>query len=370
MISVDEYGPEEVIELYDKDFNVRSFVVIDNTALGPGKGGIRLIGNVTVEEVARLARAMTFKNALAEIPYGGAKAGIAADPGPNKPYIIRNFARMLKGVIPTRYIPGPDMNTNEYDMAIIADELGPDAVSSKPLAMGGIPHELGVTGYGVVVATEIAAEYKKIKLKGATVAIEGFGNVGTSTMQFLAEKGAKVVAVSDSKGMVYNKDGLDLEELLKVKSEKGSVRYAKGKAMDNSLLFEQDVDILIPAARGDSINEANYKKVKAQIIVEGANIPMSESIEKEFFKKGVIVVPDIIANAGGVISSWAELVHKSEKEVFGIIENKIGKNTRLILEKSKKENKPPREVAVEIARERIKSMEKVRGIKLPNQNKG
>jgi len=361
MLSYDEFGPERVIQLYDKVYKVNSYVVIDNTAIGPGKGGIRLVKDVTLEEVAKLARAMTYKNALAEIPYGGAKAGIATDPGPQKPFIIRNFARMLKGIIPTYYIPGPDMNTNEADMAIIADELGPMSVTSKPLEFGGLPHELGSTGYGVATATEIACEHLGLQLSDVTVAIEGFGNVGQFTMKFLQEKGAKIVAVSDSKGLIFNKKGIDFEKLLKVKEEKRSViNYPDGEKMENWKLFGLEVDVLIPGARPDAINEKNYKDVKASILVEAANIPVKEEIEEKLHEKGVLIIPDIIANAGGVISSAEELLNKDIDETFEIIHKKISKNTKLILQRSKEENISTRKVAKKIAEERIRKAEMFR----------
>ncbi|MGB9703296.1 MAG: Glu/Leu/Phe/Val family dehydrogenase [Candidatus Micrarchaeales archaeon] len=358
MVFYDEFGPEKIIQLYDKVFKVKSYVVIDNTALGPGKGGIRYVKDVTLEEIAKLARAMTYKNALAEIPYGGAKAGIAAEVTPEKPFIIRNFARMLRGIIPTYYIPGPDMYTNEADMAIIADELGPETVTSKPLEFGGLPHELGSTGYGVATATEIACEHLGLNLSDTTIAIEGFGNVGQFTMKFLEEKGAKIVGVSDSKGMIFNKEGLDFEKLKKAKEEKGSVIYYEdGEKMENSKLFGLEVDVLIPGARPNAINESNFKDIKASIIVEAANIPIEEEIEERLYEKGVLIVPDIIANAGGVISSYGELRHKDLEETFKIIQNKISKNTKLILERSKKENLSTRKIAKKIAEERIRKAE-------------
>jgi len=361
MISYDEFGPEKVIQLYDKVFKVKSYVVIDNTALGPGKGGIRLVKDVTLEEVAKLARAMTYKNALAEIPYGGAKAGIAVDPNPEKPFIIRNFARMLRGIIPSYYIPGPDMNTNEADMAIIADELGPTSVTSKPLEFGGLPHELGSTGYGVAIATEIACEHLGLRVSDVSVAIEGFGNVGQFTMKFLQEKGAKIVAVSDSKGLIFNKNGIDFEKLKKVKEEKGSVIYYEdGERIDNYKLFGLEVDVLIPGARPDAINEENYEDVKASILVEAANIPVKEEVEEKLYEKGVLIVPDIIANAGGVISSAEELVYKDVEETFEIIRKKISRNTKLILQRSKEENVSTRKIAKKIAEERIRKAEMFR----------
>ena len=215
---MDEWGPEKVVVVWDPKTKTKGVVVIDNTARGPGKGGIRLQPDVTTDEVIRLARAMTWKNALADIPFGGAKAGIKGDPKGDKIAMMKAFARGLKALVPSEYIAGPDMNTGEAEMAAFANELGiMNASTGKPLELGGLPHELGSTGFGVVESTEVAAKHAKLSLKGATVAIEGYGNVGTFAHRFLEEKGAIVVAVSDSHGAIYNAKGLDYGKLLNTK---------------------------------------------------------------------------------------------------------------------------------------------------------
>ena len=258
----DEFGFERVIEVYDQKTQMQGVCVIHNTARGPGKGGIRMVPDVTVEEVMGLARAMTWKNAMADLPFGGAKSGIKADPRKltpgQKEMQMRAFARKIKEVVPEHYIAGPDMNTTEKEMAEFADEIGsPKACTGKPLSVGGLPHELGSTGFGVAIATRVAVEHSGKRLDGMSVAIEGFGNVGTFTMKFLTSWGAKVVAVSDSKGTIYNKDGLGYDDLMKVKAEKGTVTAAKGDKLDAAKLFELPVDILIPGARPDVINKDN-----------------------------------------------------------------------------------------------------------------
>lgn len=352
-MNVDEFGPERVFEVYDQKTGMQGVVVVDNTARGPGKGGTRFVPDITTDEVKGLARAMTWKNALADLPFGGAKSGIKGDPKKiNKEEYIRAFARMIKPLVPDFYIGGPDINTTEKEMGMIAQEIGRmDACTGKPASMGGLPHELGSTGYGVYLSTLEGLAHKGIDVNGATVAIEGFGNVGTFVMKFLTEKGAKVVAVSDSKGAIYNKSGLDYEKLMETKTTQGTVTaYSDGEKLDGSKLFELDVDVLLPGARPNVITAANVGNVKAKIVVEAANIPMTVEIEKKLAEKA-LVLPDFLVNAGGVISSYCEWKGMSEKEMFEIVKNKIVNNCKLVL--SKTEGGYARGAAMEIAKERV-----------------
>ncbi|NUN11323.1 Glu/Leu/Phe/Val dehydrogenase [Candidatus Micrarchaeota archaeon] len=354
MIDYDSYGPETILQVYDARTGMRGFTVIDNTTLGPGKGGIRLAPNVTLEEVSRLARAMTWKNALAGIPFGGAKSGIIADPNKiDKTSFVRIFARLAKPMIPGKYVAGPDMNTTEKEMDAIAEEIGtPKAATGKSLEKGGLPHELGSTGFGVAKSTLTALELMKIKPENASVAIEGFGNVGTFTAQFLVEAGAKVVAVSDSKGTIYDEKGLKIEKLEEIKKEKGTVTaYASqtSRVLPSSNLFTLPTTVLIPGARPDVITDANKNEVKAKLIVEAANIPISPSIENELWKKKIFIVPDFVANAGGVISSYVEFVGGTKEEMFKLVEEKVVDNTRLVLEKAIETDNNPRKIALELA---------------------
>jgi len=359
-IKHDEWGPEKILAVYDPKSGMRGFTVIDNTALGPGKGGIRMVPDITVEEVFNLARAMTWKNSMAELPFGGAKSGIVWDGKTDKETLIRAFARAIKSIVPKEYVAGPDMNTTEKEMGVFAEEIGDKkACTGKPKKMGGLPHELGSTGFGVAEASEVAIKFLGWDL-GVSVAIEGFGNVGVFTAKFLSEKGAKIVAVSDSKGLIYNKNGLEIEKLIKVKEETGSViNYKDGEVMESQKLFELNVDVLIPGARPNVITEKNRGKVKAKLIVEAANIPIPVEVEDWFHKKGVLIVPDFVANAGGVISSYVEYIGGDEKKMFSMVREKIRKNTELILKKSKESGETPRESALKVAQERVrKGMEK------------
>ncbi len=373
----DEWGPEKVLQVYDPYTKTQGILVIDNTALGPGKGGIRMTPTVSVEEVFRLARTMTWKCAVAELPFGGAKSGIIANPKKiskeEKLKLIRAFAIALKPVSPSQYVAAPDINTGEQEMAAYALANGSlKSCTGKPVHMCvrpgekcGIPHEYGSTGYGVFHATRVAAEHISINLKKATIAIDGFGNVGSFLAKYISEFGAKVVAVSDSRGCVYNPDGLDYGKLKKVKEEARSVvNYEPGQVLKNEELFELPVDILVPASIPDVINERNADKIEAKLIVEAANIPATHESEERLHEKGVLVVPDIIANAGGVISSYAEYMGENPQRMFEMVEENIVRNVRSVIKKAEEEKITPRDAALEIAQERIrKAMRKRRLLK-------
>lgn len=360
----DEFGFEKIIEVYDQKTGMQGVCAIHNLARGPGKGGIRMVPDVTTEEVMGLARAMTWKNAMADLPFGGAKSGIKADPRKLSPEQkeahIRAFARKIREVVPGAYIAGPDMNITEKEMAQFADEVGtPMACTGKPHSIGGLPHELGSTGFGVAVSTRTAVEHAGKSLEGMTVAIEGFGNVGTFTMKFLAQWGAKVVAVSDSKGTIYNKDGLTHTELTRIKAEKGTVTAANGEKLDAAKLFEVPVDILVPGARPDVIHMGNVGSIQAKMVSEAANLPAKYDVEQVLMKKGVVVLPDFVANAGGVISSYCETMGWDSETMFRVVESKIKNNTKVMLERAK--DNDTRKAAMEIARERVADAMRNRG---------
>ena len=355
----DEFGPEKIIEVYNKKAGLKAVTVIDNTILGPGKGGIRMTPTVSVEEVFRMARTMTWKCALAGLPFGGAKSGIVADPKKipleQKAELMRAFGKALRWIAPRYYIGAPDINTGEQEMKWFIEGNGSlKSATGKPKEMGGLPHELGSTGYGVFHSALVAARFAKIDITKATVAIEGFGNVGSFAAKFLSEVGAKLVAVSDSKGVIYNPDGLDFIKLSEVKKQTGSViNYQPGNVLENKKIFELPVDILIPAALPDVINSSNVNDVKVKIVVEGANIPTTPEMEAVLHNRGILVVPDIVANAGGLISSYCEYKKYDENRMFNLVEKKIKKNTKAVLRKAKKENVMPRDAALKLAKERI-----------------
>lgn len=355
----DEFGPEKIIEVYDPKIKLHGFLCVDNSSRGPGKGGIRMTPTVSVKEVFRLARAMTWKCALAELPFGGAKSGIIADAKKiskeQKRDLLISFGKALRNISPKMYIAAPDVNTGEEEMRWFVEGNGSlKSATGKPKDLGGLPHELGSTGFGVFHATLVAVKHAKMKIKNSSIAIEGFGNVGSFAAKFLTEAGAKLVAVSDSKGCIYNKDGIDFNKLSEMKKTTGSViNYSPGNVLKNEELFELPVDILIPAALPDVINQSNVEKIKARIIVEAANIPATPEIEEILHKRGILVVPDFVANAGGVISSYAEYKKFGQEKMFRLIERKIKRNVKIVLNRAKTEGVKPRDAALEIAKERI-----------------
>ncbi|MFH1246671.1 MAG: Glu/Leu/Phe/Val dehydrogenase [Candidatus Liptonbacteria bacterium] len=362
----DKFGPQYIIKVYDAKSGMDGVLVIDNIALGPGKGGIRMTSNITDGEVYRLARTMTWKNALAGIPFGGAKSGIKLPEGTTrekKKELIQAFARAIKPFVPKYYIGGPDVNTGEQEMCWVVDATGNwHSVTGKPAnlcmqAFGGkgekcgIPHEFGSTGFGVAKAAKVAAELIGTPIKGATVAIHGFGNVGMFAYQFLTEMGARVVAIADRTGAMYAEKGFDSKKISAlIKAKKSIKEYRDAKVISNDQFWGAPVDILIPASVTDVIHNGNKARIKAKIIVEGGNIPMREPIEKELWKKGIVIVPDFVANAGGVISSYAEYRGYNPKRMFELVEKKIVTATRMVLSRALKEKREPREVAMQLAR--------------------
>jgi glutamate dehydrogenase/leucine dehydrogenase len=362
----DEFGPELVLEVNDHSTGLQGFLVIDNTARGTGKGGIRMTPTVTPTEVARLARAMTWKTAIADLPLGGAKSGIRADPKSlnreQKLGLIREFARALKPYVPKKYVAAPDIATGQEEMRAFAEAAGSwKACTGKPIDFvtgkgkkAGIPHEIGSTGFGVAYSASVAASFAGIAISGATVAVEGFGNVGSFAAVKLEAMGAKIVAASDSVGGIYNPSGIQTKELVTLKSKGKSVTDAsEGKRIAHGELFELPVDILIPAAMPDVITEENAPRIKAKLLVEGSNIPSSQGAERILHDRGVLVVPDIVANAGGVISSYGELKGLSIQEALNLVEQKVSKSTRAVLERATSSNLLPREAAMAIAKERV-----------------
>jgi len=377
-LMADNWGPEYVVRVYDSIVGMEGILIIDNTVLGPGKGGIRMTPDITEEEVFRLARTMTWKNVLVDIPFGGAKSGIRYDPksGKDKKELIQSFARAIKMFTPLKYVAGPDVNTGEKEMKWFAKAAHNwKSATGKPadLCMKsfrrsgkkcGIPHEFGSTGFGVAHAVKAAAEISGIDITGVKVAIEGFGNVGSFVFKYLNQFGANIVAVSDIKGTVYHEKGLDEKKLNVLRKEgKFVTSYSGGKKLKHDDIFGLPVDILIPASVTDVINDRNKKSVTAGIIVEGANIPMREEIEEELFRRGIMVVPDIVVNAGGVISSYAEYIGYNPQMMFDLVRRKITHNVKMILKDSMKYNCNPRKVAVELAIAKLKKKMKGKRVK-------
>ncbi|MDJ0640387.1 MAG: Glu/Leu/Phe/Val dehydrogenase [Paracoccaceae bacterium] len=350
----DSLGPQKIVHIQNAAIGLKAVVIIDNTAAGPSIGGVRMAPDVTLEECARLARAMTYKNAAAGLPHGGGKAVIAGDPAmTGKEELIRAFAQSISEL--EGYIPGPDMGTDEIAMAWVRDEIG--RAVGLPRVVGGIPlDEIGITGFGLAVAAEAAEEYSDISLDGARVAIQGFGAVGKHAARALAERGARLVAASDSGGTVIDQGGLQIEELIALKSMGKSVTEFDGAtSQPTEAAITADCDILVPAARPDVITDANVANIKARLILEGANIPASVNAERALHDHGVLIVPDFIANAGGVICASVEHNGGTESAARATVAEKIRNNTLEVLERARNTESMPRDAARAMAEDRIRA---------------
>ena len=305
------------------DGSVHVFVghrVQHSIARGPSKGGIRYHPGVTLDEVKALAMWMTWKCAVVNIPFGGAKGGVTVDPKTlslnENERLTRRYTSEISIVLgPYKDIPAPDVYTNSQTMAWMMDTysmtqgsttLG--VVTGKPLSVGGSAGRNEATAEGCFVAIEEASKRQGLSLKGATAAVQGFGNAGSFVAKFLAEAGARVVAVSDSTGGIHNERGLDLESVAAAKARKGSVEAGKGDRIGNEELLELPVDILVPAALEGVITRKNASKIKARIVAEAANGPTTPDADDILRRKGIVVIPDILANAGGVTVSYFEWV--------------------------------------------------------------
>ena len=356
---MDDIGPRKIIHIYEPRKKVKAITVIDNVAIGPSLGGVRMHPKVTLLEVCKLARTMTYKNAMADIPHGGGKTGIIADPKSiDKEQILRTFAREIKDL--KEYIPAPDMGTDECCVAYIYDEIG--RAAGLPRDLCGIPlDEIGATGYGIAVCAEVVKNYIDLDLDGASLTIDGFGNVGRHTARFLKEKGVILIAASDSKGMIYNPKGINVEELIKIKKANGSVtNYQNGKILKNTDIIKISTDIFVPSARPDLINENNSNLLNAKIVLEGANIPITEKAEKMLHDRGILVIPDFMANAGGVIAVSVEYHGGTEDQVFKIIKSTISRNVKKLLDNVYVEKTYPRETAINLAKQKVLSAMKYR----------
>lgn len=293
-----------------------------NNAVGPFKGGLRFHPAVTKDEVKALSTWMTFKCSVAGIPYGGGKGGMAIDP---KKYskaelerISRGFAEAISPLIGEKVdIPAPDVNTNGQIMSWMVDSyekiVGHSAkgvFTGKPLEFGGSLARTEATGYGVHLAAKKALDKLNIDVKGATYAVQGFGNVGYYTAYYAYKDGAKIVAFSNTDVAIYNENGIDMEAVIKDYEENGRITENKGYGKDftNEELLELEVDVLAPCALENQITSENADRIKAKVITEGANGPTTPEADEILYKKGIVVIPDILANAGGVVVSYFEWV--------------------------------------------------------------
>ncbi|MEE9255736.1 MAG: Glu/Leu/Phe/Val dehydrogenase dimerization domain-containing protein [bacterium] len=351
-----------------------------NGARGPFKGGIRYATDVDMDEVCGLAALMTWKTALVGIPFGGGKGGINVNVHDLNIFelerLTRKFiARIGRILGPYRDIPAPDMYTNAQTMAWIFDEISgrqgysPAAVTGKPIALGGSQGREAATGRGVVFTFEEIAKLEGWVPSEMSAAVQGFGNVGTFTATFLTELGVTVRAVSDISGAYYSEKGIDIQAALAHKKEQGDLSgYPGGEKITNEELLALDVDVLVPAAMGGVLNRDNASGVRARIVLEAANAPMTTCGELELIDQGVYTIPDILANAGGVTVSYFEWVQNiqqftwDEERVNGELRKTMITSSKQVHAVAKERNTTLRIAAFIIAIERVAEAERLRGV--------
>ncbi len=352
-----------------------------NITLGPAKGGIRYHPDVTLDEVTALAAWMTWKCAVAHVPFGGGKGGIVCDPTRMSRRELealtrRYVAEIIDAIGPDKDVPAPDVNTNDQIMAWVMDtysmHVGYTAtavVTGKPIEMGGSLGRREATGRGVMIVTREAAKHLGLDINAATVAVQGFGNVGSVSADLLSKTGAKIVAVTDWKGGVHNSAGLDIAKMLDyAKQHKTIDGFPGGESIDNEQLFGLDVDVLVPAALENQITMENAPIIRAKIVAEGANGPTTPEAHRHLHERGVFVIPDILANAGGVTTSYFEWVQDrhgyfwEEDEVNHRLEAKMCEAFRDVLDTSVRYKTDMRTAAYIVAINRVATVTRMRGM--------
>lgn len=352
-----------------------------NFSRGPAKGGLRYSPNVNLDEVRALAMWMAWKCALIDVPYGGAKGGVNIDPRHHSEHELERVTRRYTSEIlpligPERDIPAPDIGTNEQTMAWMMDTYSvsqghtvPGIVTGKPISLGGSLGRASATSRGVVHIAEQALLKRKIRPSNSTAAVQGFGKVGRDTTVFLSELGVKVIAVSDQYGAVFNPNGLDVLALGEhVDKTQSIVGFVGGEPIDGFELLELEVDLLVPAAVEGVINKSNAHKIKAKVIVEGANGPTTPEADVVLADKDILVVPDILANAGGVVVSYFEWVQGNqsywwtEAEVNSGLEVRMKSAWNAVIEYSEKEGLLLRAAATCLALKKVVEAHRLRGL--------
>ena len=358
----------------------RGYRVQHNNSRGPFKGGIRYHEEVDLDEVRSLAALMTWKTALVDIPYGGGKGGISVNPSTLSELelerLSRRFFRAINPIIGVnRDIPAPDVNTNPQIMAWFMDEYGminghtPGIVTGKPIELGGSLGRNAATGKGTAIIARETANLLNMDLEGASVVIQGFGNVGSFAGRFLNEMGSKIIAVSDVNGGLYDPDGLDITSLIDYNNKNGTIKdFSQGDSVSNEDILNIECDFLIPAALGGVIHKMNVEKLNCRVIIEAANGPVTPPADDILFKKGVYVVPDILTNAGGVTVSYFEWVQNlqqfqwTEEEVNDKLENKMVAAFNEVSSMMKSKKTSMRMAAFAVAIDRVAKSFELRGV--------
>jgi len=370
-------GPKEKIEISISPVlpsgdlvNAKVFLVRHNDALGPAKGGIRMAPDVTLDDITGLAMEMSWKTSLIGVPFGGGKSGIRLDSAAlsrdEKEVVIRSFTRGVRRHIgPEIYIPAPDMGTNESDMAHIRDCISYSQgtsitagcfVTGKPVILGGIVGRREATGKGVVYTVLAMCERLGRDIRATRVAVQGFGNVGSVAAAEIAKQGAKVIGICDISGGVVNPEGLDVEALSEHCRETGTVQgFAKATETDRDKVLEMDCDVLIPAAAQSQITAENVDRIRAQIVAEGANAPTTPEADEVLNRRNVLVIPDILCNAGGVFVSYLEYTQETQREQMTLaqVEQRLADRMKQrfneVYDYARQHALPMRDVAMDIA---------------------
>jgi glutamate dehydrogenase (NAD(P)+) len=346
----DEFGPAKIVHVYEPDVGLKGILVVDNVAAGPAIGGMRMAPDVSLDECSRLARAMTLKNAVAGLAHGGGKSVLFGDPKmpiADKERLIRAMACALRHC--QDYVFGPDMGTDETCMAWVKDEIG--RAVGLPEALGGIPlDQIGATGWGLRHAVEAAAPAAGFDLSGARVVVQGFGAVGQHAARFLGELGTVLVGAADSHGTLYDPQGLDVAKLMELKNQgKSVVDYPSGQKLERDAVIGLECEVWIPAARPDVVTAANVDQLRTKLVAQGANIPLTLEAEQNLHERGVLCLPDFIANAGGVICGAMEYHGGWRGLVLDVVAEKIRTNTQEMLHRVDRERILPREAATAMA---------------------
>ena len=355
--------------------------VLHNTARGPGKGGIRFDMHVSLDEVSALAAWMTWKCAVVDVPFGGAKGGVQCDPLAMSPGELERLTRRYTSAIidvlgPDSDVPAPDVNTNERVMAWIMDTYSmhvghpvPAVVTGKPVAMGGSLGRREATGRGCMIATTEALAHLGMPVKGASVAVQGFGNVGSVAAQQLSRAGCRVVAIGDRTGAIHNPRGIDVFEAAAWVRTHGTLEgYVNGDVITNGELLTLEVDVLVPAALENVITTRNASNVRAKIVCEGANGPTTAAADSILEEQGIFVVPDILANAGGVTVSYFEWVQNRNGYPWteSVVNDRLGeimtRSFRDVLGLSRRHHVSMRTAAYMLSMSRVAAVHELRGV--------
>jgi len=344
-----EFGSQLICNIVDEKLELLGYIVIDSSINGHSCGGLRMLPDVSISELQSLARVMTLKFGFLGMNEGGAKAGIVANssmPQEEKLTLLRTFAEIASPLLKTRaYIPACDMGTNNDEIRYMLESIGLKVPQNN---VGIKENGEFYVALSVLAGVETAARHMNLDLSQSTLAIEGFGKVGSSVAKVFSRKGTKVVAISTVKGTIYNPDGLNVDKLIQIRNEVGEDVvnvYKKAKTIGKSELLTLDVDVLSPCARHHSINLENVEKIKAKIICAGANIPVTREAEQVLWRKGKLCLPDFVTNCGGILGSNMENAGLSERFIGNFIVQEIGNKISEIIEVSEKKNMSPVEIA-------------------------